>query len=241
MRASILTAVVACSFSVFACGGSQKEAEEPSSEATEESAPKHKTELASSSADEKDEADGKKADDGDEKSDKKDKKSDKKADKDDEEKPPAHTAKDVIAKPDSLWVYSYADSDPHQEAEKKCKGSSKDDPKKTADCMAKASKNQERDALAFQMKGDKLYFLTIDRKGGTLNVTHKIPVDVSDESETKITLKPNGKDEGSKPGGGAFGTMVLELDGESAFAMKDSRLGKLVYQAKLGLMGKQER
>ncbi|HVU00199.1 MAG TPA: hypothetical protein VHE30_00555 [Polyangiaceae bacterium] len=235
MRASILAAFVVTSFGLAACGGSQKEAEEPSSEtAAEESTPKHKTELASSSAEEKDEADGKKDDDG-EKSDKKDKK----ADKEEEEKP-SHTAKDVIAKPDSLWVYSYADSEPHQNAEKKCKEKSKDDPKKTADCMAKTSKNTERDALAFQMKGDKLYFLTVDRKGGTLNITHKIPCDISDESETKITLKPNGKDEGSRPGGG-FGTLVIELDGESAFSMNDAKLGKLVYQAKLGLMGKQDR
>jgi len=180
MRASIrLGLIVSVLGTITACGGSQKEADDASNKdmAMPGNMGKSDDDKSSDKSDKSDKSDEKSDSDSDDKADKKSKKSDKseKSDKSDDSKSSGPTAKDVITKPNSLYVYSFADSEPHQQAEKNCKEKSKDDPKKAAECLTKASKGQERDALAFQANGDKVNYIVVDRKGGTITILHKVP------------------------------------------------------------------
>lgn len=155
---------------------------------------------------------------------------------------PTRSAKDVLLKPDVLYVFSFADSEPHQAAEKHCKQSSHDDPQKTADCMQRESKRVDQDALSFQQDEEgKYWWLTVKRKGNSLVPVHRIGFEFGKDSDKKIVLKPHGPDKGTKPLGAIPKELVIEVDGESEIAIKDPKLGRLVYQAKLGLLGKPER
>lgn len=152
------------------------------------------------------------------------------------------SAKDVLLKPDVLYVFSFADSEAHQAAEKQCKQSSHDDPQKTADCMDRASKRVDQDALSFQQDEEgKYWWLTVKRKGNSLVTLHRIGFDFGKDSDKKVVLKPHGPDKGTKPLGAIPKELVVEIEGDSEIAINDPKLGRLVYQAKLGLLGKPER
>lgn len=154
------------------------------------------------------------------------------------ESSPVRSAKDVLLKPDVLYVFSFTSSEPHQAAEKQCKQSSHEDPKKMSECMSAASKRVEQDALAFQTDADgKYWWLTVRRKGGSLVTLHRIGFDIDKDSDKKVVLKPRGPDKGSKPLGAIPRELVVEVEGESAIAIDDPKLGHLVYEAKLGLLG----
>ena len=160
-----------------------------------------------------------------------------------EEAKPARTAKDIIMKPDVLYVFSFASSEPHQVAEKKCKDKAQDDPKKMADCMTHAGKQMDsQDSYSFQEDGEgKLWWVTIQRKGGTLTTLHKIGFEVGDATADKVTIKPTGPDKGTKPLHPIPKELVVEVPSESEIAITDPKLGRLVYEAKLGILGKQDR
>lgn len=216
---------------LVACGGSNPEAKEPESTSSVE-AP-----SSSSSAKDSAEAASKETSGGDEKG-STDEKSDKSGPS--EEKKPLRSAKDIITRTDVLFVFSFTASEPHQVAEKKCAGKSGDDPKKKADCMSKASQSFDGDGMAFTEVDGKWWWLTVRRKGTGLVTLHKVEIDFGDDGEKQITIKPHGPDKGTKPGG-LPKELVIEVPSESEIAVTDPKQGHLVYEAKMGLMGKNER
>jgi hypothetical protein len=215
-----------------ACGGSTPEAKEPepSSAAASSSKEPEDTPKKDSAGDGDKSASDKKSDDG---------KSSKAPAS--EEKKSLRSAKDIITREDVLFMYSFNASEPHQVAEKKCAEKSGDDPKKKADCMTKASQSADSDGMAFTADADgKFWWLTIRRKGTGLLTLHKVEIDFDGDSEKRVTIKPHGPDKGTKPGG-LPKELVIEVPSESEIAVTDPKQGRLVYEAKMGLMGKGER
>ena len=217
-----------------ACGGSQPEAKEP----------EPGSEAASGAKEESDAPKKEASDDGD-KDDKggDDKKKSGKSSKDSapEEKKPARSAKDTVTREDVLFMFSFQASEPHQVAEKKCGEKSGDDPKKKADCMSKAGNAFENEGMAFTTDADgKFWWLTVRRKGTGLQTLHKVEIEFDGDSESKVTVKTKGPDKGTKPGG-LPKELVIEVPSESEIAITDPKQGRLVYEAKLGLLGKGDR
>ena len=126
----VLVLLLAAS-TLAACGGSTPEAKEPSEEtpkAAEEKAAPSDDKESTASADEK----------------KSDKDKKEKASAISEPEIPKKTLKDVLTTSGALFVFSFTASDVHKTAEEKCTKSSKDDPKKKADCMSKASEKLDK-------------------------------------------------------------------------------------------------
>lgn len=222
-----------------ACGGSQPEAKEP--EPSSEAASSSKAESDAPKKEASD--DGDKDGDGD-KDDKKaggGKTSKSSKDSASEEKKPGRSAKDIVTREDVLFMFSFTASEPHQVAEKKCAEKSGDDPKKKADCMSKAGKSFENDGMAFTTDADgKFWWLTVRRKGSGLQTLHKVEIEFDGDSDSKVTIKTKGPDKGTKPGG-LPKELVIEVPSESEIAVTDPKQGRLVYEAKLGLLGKGDR
>jgi hypothetical protein len=212
--------VVLCVTSTLAaCGGSEPEVKDPSTEAPAAS------EAKAAPSDDADKAAAASADD---------KKDDAKKKSDDS--PPAEAAtkkslKDVLTTPGALFVFSFAASDAHQAADDKCTKSAKDDPKKKADCMTKASEKLEGDAFQFQEQGEnKGLWVTYARKGDKLSTKHKVEVEFGKETDSSITLVPKAGKE-----------VVVQVPGEGQIVIDDPKQGKMVYELKLGLLGDQQR
>lgn len=236
VKSNLIACLLLCA---SACGGGQKPAEEPTSEGSSEKAKETSEDSGADKAEAKsDDADSK---DSAKKDAAKDKAKDKDKDKEEESSTSGpkitRTAKDILTAPDVIFMFSFNQSDIKQEFEKQCDKEAHDNPKKRADCMTKAKKKIDFDGVAFKQEKGTWYWLTISRKGKTLTNLHKVPIDFGKEDEHSIVLKPIGKDEG-RARGGAPGETKVEVPNEYEIAIQDPKLGRMVFEAKIGLTDK---
>jgi len=203
------------------CGGSQPEAKEPEA-ASEAPAAKsdEKEDMSDSNAEAKETAKASKEAPADPEPDLK------------------RSLKDILTREDVMFAFSFNASEPYQVAEKACTEKAKDDLKKKSECMSKASSKFDADLLSFEKDADdKYWYVTSHRKGDKLTTLHKIPIDFGDEKGTSITIKPTGKDKGSKPIGNPK-EVTIDVPSESEIVLTDPTHGKMVYQAKMGMKGR---
>jgi hypothetical protein len=217
VRCSLLCLVIS------ACGGSKpaEAPEAPAEETSEQAAPK--TEEGDSAP----AADAKPAE-----------KAEEKAPETESSGPTSNrTPKDIITSPDVIFMFSFNDSDPKKQAEEKCEQSSKGDAKKNADCMAKARKKFDHDGFRFKQDGaGNWQWLTIKRNGNKLVTLHKVPIEFGAETKNTITLKITGKDTGTAPSKQPS-EVTFEVPNDYQIVRRDSKLGALVYEAKIGITG----
>jgi hypothetical protein len=147
------------------------------------------------------------------------------------------TAKDIVTAPDTLFMFSFNESDVKQRAEEACEGRSKGDPKKRAECMTKEKGKIDSDGVGFKQENGNWYFLTIRRKGKVLTNLHKVAFEWGAETPNSVVLKITGKDTGTKPG--RFPNEVkIEVPNDYQIVLDDPEHGKMVYEAKIGLLSK---
>jgi hypothetical protein len=148
---------------------------------------------------------------------------------------PTRSPKDIVTAPDVTFMFSFNESDVKQAAETKCTASSKNDPKTMNECMAKARKQIEVDGYVFKEKDGKWWWLTLRTQGKTLHTLHKFEIEFGEESERSIVLKPKGKDLGQAPGR-TPSSVTINVPNDYQISLNDAKLGKLVYEAKIGIL-----
>jgi len=151
---------------------------------------------------------------------------------------PGRSAQDILTAPDVVFMLSFNDSDVKQAAETKCSASSGNDPKKMNGCMAKARKAIDIDGYQFKEVGGKWFWSTLQTQGKTLHTLHKFEIEFGPETPGSVTIKPKGKDLGSKPGR-TPGAVTIQVPNDYQISLEDPKLGKLVYEAKIGLLTSQ--
>ena len=149
---------------------------------------------------------------------------------------PSRTVQDILTAPDVVFLFDFNDSEPKQAAEEKCSKKAGDNAKKKNECMAAERKNFPADGHRFKKdeKGQ-WWWITVRQNGNRLNALHKIPVEFGEETATSITLKPVGKDKGSAPMSPPS-QIVFEVPNDYQIAIKDPKHGRLVFQAKVGVV-----
>jgi hypothetical protein len=153
---------------------------------------------------------------------------------------PTRTAQDIVTAPDVSFVFSFTNSEVGEKAEESCSKKSKDNPKKKNQCMAKERKEIVADIHSFTKDKDGKWWWTISHMQGSskLRSLHKIQIEFADDKADSITIKPVGKDRGTKPWGNPPGKVVISVPNEFSIEIKDPTYGKMVYEAKIGIMGK---
>lgn len=217
---------------IAACGGSGTPPETPKPAESEAGTSAKESDSApaadSASEDKSEKSDDKKSDDK--------KSDDKKLDDKKSDSPrPTRSAQDILTAPDVVFMLSFNDSDIKQAADSKCSASSGNDPKKMNACMAKARKALDVDGYQFKEKDGKWWWLTLRTQGKILHTLHKFEIEFGPEQEGSVTFKPKGKDLGSAPGR-TPASVTFTVPNEYQIAINDPKLGKLVYEAKIGLL-----
>ncbi|HEY3664796.1 MAG TPA: hypothetical protein VGL19_02305, partial [Polyangiaceae bacterium] len=64
---------------------------------------------------------------------------------------------------------------------------------------------------------------------------HKFEVEFGPETPGSVVLKPKGKDLGSAPGR-TPASVTIAVPNEDEISLNDPKLGKLVYEAKIGIL-----
>jgi hypothetical protein len=132
-----------------------------------------------------------------------------------------------------VFMLSFKDSDIKHAAETKCSTASGNDPKKMNACMAEARKAVDVDGYRFKEVDGKWFWSTLRTQGRVLHTTHKFEIEFGPEQGKSITIKPKGKDMGTGHGR-TPGTVTIEVPNEYQITINDPKLGKLVYEAKIG-------
>lgn len=223
MRFSRSFAVLLVGVSLAGCGGSSKPAESAEGEpdAKAEGKESAKGEGGDAKSDDAKPSDAKKAD--------------AKPPADDGPKP-TRTAQDILTAPDVVFLFSFNDSEPKQAAEERCTKKAGDNPKKMNECMAAERKKFPADGHRFKKdERDQWWWITVRQNGNRLVALHKIPVEFGEETEASVTLKPVGKDKGSAPMNPPA-KIVFEVPNDYQIALKDPKAGRLVFQAKVGVV-----
>jgi hypothetical protein len=152
---------------------------------------------------------------------------------------PGRSAQDILTAPDVVFMLSFNDSDVKQAAETKCTASSGNDPKKMNGCMAKARKAIDIDGYQFKEIGGKWFWMTLRTEGKTLHTLHTFEIEFGPETPGSVTIKPKGKDLGAKPGK-TPGNVTIQVPNDYQISLTDPKLGKLVYEAKIGLLSNED-
>jgi hypothetical protein len=226
-RASFLALSLCLSFSALGCGGG-KPAESPAAEGDKaEGGEPAEAGQADSEKSDQSKADAPKEDGA---------TADAKAEKsaDDGGPKPTRTPEDILTAPDTVFLFSYNDSEPKQAAEEKCSKTAGDNPKKMNQCMAVSRKKFPAEGHRFKQddKGQ-WWWITVRQDGNRLTALHKVPIEFGEQTATTITLKPVGKDKGSAPMN-VPAKVVFEVPNDYQIAIKDPTHGRLVFQAKVG-------
>jgi hypothetical protein len=145
------------------------------------------------------------------------------------------SAQDILTAPDVVFLFSFNDSDVKQTADSKCSATSGNDAKKMNQCMAKARKGFDVDGYQFKQKGNKWYWLTLRTKGKVLSTMHKFEIEFGPEKEGSVTFKAKGKDSGIGRSN-TPASVTFEVPNDYQIVMNDPKLGKLVYEAKIGIL-----
>jgi len=148
---------------------------------------------------------------------------------------PTRSAQEILTAPDVVFMLSFNDSDVKQAAETKCTAGAGNDPKKMNACMATARKSIDIDGYQFKEVGGKWFWSTLRTQGKTLHTLHKFEIEFGPETPGSVTVKPKGKDLGSKPGP-TPGPTTIQVPNDYQISLADPKLGKLVYEAKIGLL-----
>ena len=220
---------------VSACGGGAKPAESP--EASGEDKPAAAADKPADDAKSDAKSDGGKSEPAKSEAKSDAAKSDAKPSAPADDGPKAtRTPTDILSAPDVVFLFSFNDSDAKQAADDKCDKKAGSDAKKKNQCMAAERKNFPADGHRFKKdEHGQWWWITVRQRGNRLVALHKVPFEFGEETATSITLKPTGKDKGSAPMN-VPAKVVFEVPNDYQIAIKDSKLGRLVFQAKVGVV-----
>jgi hypothetical protein len=149
-------------------------------------------------------------------------------------------AKDYLIAPDVVFMYSFNESDAKDKAEKSCEEKSKGDHEKQAACMASAQKKFGADGYHFAPDdAGKWWWETVKIKNGTIVYLHRVPIEFGKETEETIEVKVTGKDEAKGAKGYVPNEVTFSVPNAYQIVQTDPDEGKIVFEAKLGLLGDQ--
>ena len=143
---------------------------------------------------------------------------------------------EIITGENTSYSLNYNSSDVHGVAEEKCRAKVGDDPQAMAGCMTKAREKFGVTVLRFVKKNKIWWWVTYERRGSQLVTLHKIPFEFGAETGSSVTLRPTGKDVGLAPFARVPREVVIRLPNESSIELDDPTHGKLVYDAKIGMV-----
>jgi hypothetical protein len=145
------------------------------------------------------------------------------------------SARDILELKDTVFFLSFEESDPKKAAEASCNKSAGKNAKKMAACMAKAREQADEGYRFEQEKDGTNWWLVVHRKGNALVNVHKVKFEYGAESDTSVTIKPEGKDTGTKPWKKPPAELKFEVPNDYRIIVHDPEHGKLVYEAKSGI------
>jgi hypothetical protein len=144
---------------------------------------------------------------------------------------------DVLTGPNVAFIVDYQNSQPYEAAEKSCDAEAGDDGAARSECMKKARAAFRADVLYFKKDAQGRFWLTVyERKGSALPELYKARVEFADETPNAVTVRLK-EEKGTRPILVGAGKITVSVPNDYALELNDPKFGRLVYGAKVGLVG----
>jgi len=133
-------------------------------------------------------------------------------------------------------VINYAGSAPIESARRTCGEKSGGDPDAQAQCLSDARAAFKADVIRFRKDGSRWSWTVYKREGNRLDEVTSGRVELSEISPSSVKVKFI-TDKGMRPLFKNKREAVLTVPNDYSFEFADADWGKLVYEAKVGLVG----
>jgi hypothetical protein len=144
---------------------------------------------------------------------------------------------EVLTGPNVAFIVDYQNSQPYEAAERTCDSEAGDDGAARAECMKKARAVFRADVLYFKKDAQGRFWLTVyERKGSALPELFKARVEFADETANSVSVRLK-EEKGTRPILAGAGKITVSVPNDYALELNDPKFGKLVYGAKVGLVG----
>jgi len=151
---------------------------------------------------------------------------------------PSRPPVDTITGAKVSYVINYSSSAPNEAAEKKCEAAAAGDAAVKAACMKKERSDFYADVVRFVKDAqDKHWFSTYRRTGSKLVLLHKTPVTLENDGDTGVKLQILGDDKAVRVLFPTSKSFSFRVPNDYSLEITEPRLGKLLYDAKLDVVG----
>jgi hypothetical protein len=149
---------------------------------------------------------------------------------------PTQKPQEIIGATDVIFLLAFDNSDAGKAADKKCSAVPGQEPSQVAACIEAARDKIQANAVRFTRDVSKnWWFSSMQKKGNNLVILHKVMFDFGDETDRSIVIKLKGKDQGVTPWALLPKEVRVEVLNDFTIALLDPQLGKLLYEAKVGI------
>lgn len=150
---------------------------------------------------------------------------------------PSRPPVEILTSPDTAFLINYSGSAPLETARKTCTEKGGADDEAIAKCMAEARDAFKADVLRFKKDGSHWSCIIYKRDGSRLDEVYSARVDLAEDSPSSVKLKFLGGDKGVRSILKNKRDAIIQVPNDYSFVLTDAELGRLVYEAKVGLIG----
>jgi hypothetical protein len=151
---------------------------------------------------------------------------------------PGQPPVDVLTGPDTAFLINYSGSAPGAAARKACTAKADADGEAVAQCMSKAREAFKPDVVRFKKDGSHFACVIYKRDGSRLDEVYSARADLGEEAPNRVKLKFTGAEKGVRPLLKSKREIVIVVPNDYSFVLMDPDLGELIYEAKVGLVGR---
>jgi len=149
----------------------------------------------------------------------------------------SQTPVNMLTARDAAFLVDYANSAPKQKAQTACETEAKGDAEKQGACLAKARDKFLPDVLRFRRDSEtKVSMVIYKRNASSLRELWIGAVELSEPTPDSVKVKFTGSQKGTRPLFQGRSEVVISVPNEYSLEVDDPLLGKLRYDAKIGLV-----
>jgi len=144
---------------------------------------------------------------------------------------------ELITGPNVVFVFNFKESAVGIAAQEACERQAADDPRAVRECFDKARSQVPVESVRFvKDKANQYWWVTYNRYKGNLLKWHRVQFMPGQETDSSISLNLVGKDKGIAPLAHVPHSLAIELPNDYSIVIQDPELGKMAYDAKIGLI-----
>jgi hypothetical protein len=142
-----------------------------------------------------------------------------------------------LTHPGVVFMVEYSLTDAYQRATDACIAEAKADAKKRAACPSRVREQFTADVIRFSEDDDgRLWWMIYKRKGDELVETHSTRVELDVSAAPAVTMKTLGYGTGKRQLFKGLSRIEIGVPNEYSIEIQDPEFGRLVYDAKVGLV-----